>query len=184
MTEVVSAMFEDKDSEAAVDWLRENGAPLESITVISPASMETTANPVTEEGQGPAETRDGERVDDDNEGPVTDVRTDSVAGAGAILGFAAAATPGAGPFLGSGAQHNTIGVTGAAAAAGGALVGAVGGSVARRLSLHGVKEEDAKRYAEEIGRGMTYVGVDVDKSELSRAQVEKVFKEFGGKSLH
>ena len=133
-TTVRHAMFDDHASATrAISGLRDNGVADEHISVIG--------------------RHDGDLVETDADGAVAEkiggIASKGAAGAGigALLGVAALAIPGVGPFVGAGAIS-------AAAAGGaattGAVVGGLAGGLAGALEDHGIPEEDAKYYEDNL----------------------------------
>lgn len=171
---VVSAVFRDaNDAQRAVDWLRGNGVPESSISVVSRRGDDYDAS--------------GDLSHDTDEAAdnAADAGKGALAGAGigatvgALFGLAAFAIPGIGPFITAGALANALGAAGGAAAAG-AIVGGSSGALAGALSNWGLNEAEAKHYAGEVERGGTYVGVDLSQAHMSRDTVMDAFRRFNG----
>lgn len=80
--------------------------------------------------------------------------------AGFLVGISALVLPGIGPIVGAGVLASTLVGAGVGAAAGG-LVGA--------LAEHGVPEEDARGYEEQVRRGSILLTVHADTDEEARA---------------
>ena len=167
MGNIVSAVFSDRaDAENAVNWLRQNGASEDAITVVSQQEGQTEVSGGAEDSASDA----GKRA-------MTGAAVG--AGVGALFGLAALAIPGIGPFITAGALANALGVTGGAVASG-AIVGGTSGGLAGALSGWGVSEDDAKHYASEVENGGTYVGIEVSQGGLQADQVRGAFQRFNG----
>lgn len=100
-------------------------------------------------------------------------------GIGALLGVAALAIPGVGPFVGAGAI--------AAAAVGGAAVtgtavGAAAGALAGALEDHGVHKDDAAYYEKRLNDGGVFVSVDTAGTTLTRQQANEILTRAEGHS--
>lgn len=89
--------------------------------------------------------------------------------AGLLVGMAALAVPGVGPFLAAGPL---------AGALGGLLAGSAAGGIIGALSTIGVPEQHARTYAARIEQGHTFVSVRTD--EISCDLVERVLLAHGG----
>lgn len=171
----VTAIFDNRqDAERAIDWLRGQGVPNDSISVIAGSG----------DGNYSAGTADRTNVDDD---PGSDAArgagTGALAGAGvgALFGLAAALIPGIGPFVTAGALATWLGSATAGAAVSGAIVGGTSGAVAGALSKWGLDQADADYYGGEIERGGTFLAVDLDSTTLTRAEILDAFRGFGGR---
>jgi Heat induced stress protein YflT domain len=171
----VSAVFDDhRDAEKAVNWLRDKGVPNENISVLARTPSET---------EKIAERAGVQQVAKDAGSDVArGAGTGLAAGAavGAIFELAAAAIPGAGPFLVAGALAKTLGIMGGGAAAG-AIVGGTSGLIAGALTKWGLDKADADYYAREVERGATFIAVDLDGTPLTRSEVEDAFRRFHGR---
>ncbi|HEY6916532.1 MAG TPA: hypothetical protein VI381_02725, partial [Allosphingosinicella sp.] len=98
---------------------------------------------------------------------------------GAGLGIAALAIPGVGPLAAAGAiAASAI----PEAAAIGAAVGAIGGTLNEVLTKHGVSEEDAHYYGEHLKNGGVFVSVDTSDGGISRDRAEDILYRYGGHS--
>jgi hypothetical protein len=171
----VTAVFDDRnDAERAIDWLRSQGVPNDSISVMARDTRSTA---------GMAERTGAERVDDD---PGSDMARGAGtglaagAGVGALFGLAAAMIPGIGPFITAGALANALGAAGGGAVAG-AIVGGTSGAIAGALAKWGLDKADADYYGGEIEKGATFVAVDLTGTRLSRDEVESAFRRFNGR---
>ncbi|MDQ3074233.1 MAG: low temperature-induced protein [Pseudomonadota bacterium] len=161
---LASAVFDTQnEAERAVSQLRGAGVDDSAISVIAQQDGKNTVS----DGSG-AET-------------ATDVvgKTALGAGAGTLLGIAALAIPGVGPFLAAGAIAS-VAVPGAALT--GAAVGAVAGGVAGLLSDHGVDRDDADYYEERINSGGVFVSVEATGDGLSAHAVRDILYANGGHS--
>jgi hypothetical protein len=98
---------------------------------------------------------------------------------GTLLGVAALAIPGVGPFAAAGAI--AAGAIPEAAAIG-AGVGATAGGVSGLLSKHGVSDEDAGYYEDRIKQGGYFVSVDSTNSGGSIEDAREILYRNGGHS--
>ena len=174
---IISAVFDDRgDAERAIDWLRDNGVPEGSISVVS------------RQQEGYAATGDmaNELDEDDAGGDAADAGKGALVGAGvgagvgALFGLAAAAIPGIGPFITAGALANALGATGGLAAAG-AIVGGSSGALAGALSHYGMNEAESRYYANEVEGGSTLVTADLHNTMLSADTVRDAFRRYNGR---
>jgi hypothetical protein len=173
MANIVSAVFDDRnDAERAVDWLRDNGVAETAVSIVGRHEGAYTDTGYRDE------TDDDDTAEEVGKGTLTGVGVG--AGVGAIFGLAAAAIPGIGPFITAGALANVLGAAGGAAVAG-ATVGAASGGLAGALASWGVSENESRYYAGEVERGGTYVGVDLDRTTISRDTVMDAFRRYGGR---
>jgi len=101
------------------------------------------------------------------------------AGAGTILGVAALAIPGVGPFVAAGAIAQAA-IGGAAAT--GAVAGAVAGGIAGALQEHGVDKVDAEYYERELEVGRVVVLVECDDDDVRNAAYHESLYSTGGRS--
>ena len=101
------------------------------------------------------------------------------AGIGTLLGVAALAIPGVGPFVAAGAIAEAA-VGGAALT--GAAVGAAGGGIAGALEDHGIPEGDAKYYSEHMDHGGTLVTVNDTTGQHGTAPSDMLYKYNGHSS--
>jgi hypothetical protein len=93
--------------------------------------------------------------------------------AGWLVGISALAIPGIGPIVGAGIIGTTLAGAGIGAAAGG-LIGALG--------AHGVPEEDARGYEEEVRQGSVLLTVHA-RSEAQVEEASAIFGSHGGRSV-
>lgn len=165
---VKSAVFDRYvEAENAVKNLRVGGVQADHISIIA-----------REDGETKAVDGDGDEVTTD---AVKDIAGKAAVGAavGALLGVAAMAIPGVGPFVAAGAI--------AQAAAGGAAisgtaVGAAAGGIAGALSDHGVSSEDSEYYAKRLDHGGTLVTVDANASDVDDLKIADLLFSAGGHS--
>lgn len=165
MKRVVAIFDSRRDAEQAVDWLRSQQAPAESISVLSPKEpQDTTPSPA------PAETAEAQE-----EVPAPDIAvgagTGMAAGAavGALFGLVAIGVAGFGPFVTAGALA-------------GAAFGGATGALASLLQKWGLENAEAEYYGGEVERGGTMVAVDLNGTGLKSDEVEAAFKRFNGRS--
>jgi len=137
-------MFDDHTSATtAIKTLRDNGVHDDHISVLG--------------------RHDGEIVEEDMAGNVAEkaggIASKAAAGAGigALLGVAALAIPGVGPFVAAGAIAQTA-IGGAALT--GTAAGAVAGGLAGALEDHGIGEDDARYYEDNLTGDRTLVTYD------------------------
>ena len=161
---VISAVFDNQaDAQRAVAKLRGAGVQDSEISVIARSEGEQA---VTTDGGGEE---------------VKDVVGSAAlgAGAGTLLGIAALAIPGVGPFIAAGAIASAA-IPGAALT--GAALGAAAGGVVGLLKDHGVSEEDAAYYESSINQGGVFVSVDASEGSLDRQSAEEILYNNGGHS--
>lgn len=162
---IISAVFDNQaDAQRAVTQLRGAGVQDSEISVIAQAEGEQA---VTTDGAG-------EEVAKDVIGTAA-----LGAGAGTLLGIAALAIPGVGPFVAAGAIASAA-IPGAALT--GAAIGAAAGGVAGLLKDHGVSDDDAAYYENSIGQGGVFVSVDASEGSLDRQTAEDILYRSGGHS--
>jgi hypothetical protein len=181
MANIVSAVFDtERDAQNAVDWLRNSGVADSAISIARGHDGEagSKGGAATLERPG-ASSEAAEDAGDMGKGLLAG--TGIGAGVGALFGLAAAAIPGAGPFIAAGALANALGVTGGAAVAG-AVVGAASGGIASALAHYGLNEAESNYYAGEIEQGGTFVGVDLDRAAVDRATVLEAFRRYNGRT--
>lgn len=161
--EIVSAVFDSQvHAQTALTELRLRGFDESSISLI--AQQDGTAS----------------QVEDSREAVTDVIRTTAFgAGAGSLLGIAALAIPGVGPFVAAGAIAASA-VPGAAMS--GAAVGAAIGGVAGILTAHGVDKGDAHYYQERITTGGIFVSVDTSNAHLRADEVRDILFTAGGQS--
>ena len=167
MTQIASAIFDSHaEAERAVSELRAAGVSDGALSIIAQHDGKTTTR-----------TGDGEITDDDHRNLLRGILGGGALGAG--LGIAALAIPGVGPLAAAGAIAASA-VPEAAAI--GAVVGAVGGSLNETLKKHGVDEDDAAYYDERIRGGSVFVSVDSDGSDVDTATAREILYRNGGHS--
>ncbi len=161
---LVSAVFDNQsEAERAVSQLRSAGADDSAVSLIA-------------QRDGRATTTDGSGSEE-----ATDVigKTALGAGAGTLLGIAALAIPGVGPFIAAGA------IAGAAipgAALTGAAIGAAAGGLTGLLTDHGVDENDAAYYEERVNNGGVFVSVDTNNAGIDARTARDILFNAGGHS--
>lgn len=138
--ERVTAIFDEmSDAEAAVAELRDEGIEDERIGIL-------TRHPK------------GESPDSDRDAAIRGAEVG--AGAGAVMGIAAAFIPGVGPFVTAGVLTSWLGSVAGGATAG-AAVGGASGTLAGILEERAeYPSEEAEAYAEAIESGGVLVTVD------------------------
>ena len=166
-TTPVSAVFDSHaEAERAVSELRSMGARDSDLSVIAHHGGTTT----TRSG-------DGEITDEHHRNVLRGILGGGALGAG--LGIAALAIPGVGPFAAAGAIAASA-VPEAAAI--GAAVGAIGGTLNEVLTKHGVSKEDADYYSSHMKDGGVFVSVDPTASGLDPERARDVLYRYGGHS--
>ena len=165
---LISAVFDDRaEAERAVMDLRAAGVPDSALSVI--ARHEGASG-----DYGDADTTE---VKEKGEGLLKGALAGG--GIGALLGIAALAIPGVGPFAAAGAIAATAVPEAAAIGAG---VGALAGGLSGLLAKHGVDEEDAKYYEERINGGGIFLSVNAQESGLGADQLRDILRRNGGHS--
>ncbi|MEO7366037.1 MAG: hypothetical protein ABIW03_06935 [Sphingomicrobium sp.] len=161
---IASAVFDSRDqAQAALTDLRSAGFTDSAISVVG-AGDEGSSTTGSLDGStalgDDSINRDAGTNSDEAKGDV--VKGAAIgAGTGALLGIAALAIPGVGPFVAAGAIAASA-IPAAAAIGGGA--GLAAGSVAGLLSDHGVDGEDSSYYEERLNQGGIFVSVQADAS--------------------
>ena len=160
---IVSAVFDSRsEAEVAVSELRTAGVNDSAISVIAQ--------------------EDGKNISSDGNGEENDTGgfiagTLAGAGVGTLLGIAALAIPGVGPFVAAGAIASSA-IPGAALT--GAAIGAVGGGLTKMLTDHGVGDDDATYYEERINNGSVFVSVDTSDAIMSSDIASQILSRNGG----
>lgn len=161
---VASAVFDNQsDAQRAVDALRSAGVDSDAISVIARSDGETT---VTDGA--------GEEAAKDVVGKAA-----LGGGIGALLGVAALAIPGVGPFVAAGAIAQAA-IGGAALT--GTAVGAAAGGLAGALEDHGVDKADAGYYNDRLNDGGIFVSVDAVRGGQSASEISDILYRNGGHS--
>jgi len=162
-----SALFDNETlAQGAVDTLIHAGLDKDKISMVKK--------------------HEGETVVTDGEGDLQGSTAASVAGkaaigagAGTILGIAALAIPGVGPFVAAGAIAQAA-IGGAAVT--GAVAGAVAGGIAGALQRHGIEQADAEFYERELSAGRVLLIVDVDAEVTETLTYLDILRSEGGYS--
>lgn len=158
----VSAIFDDySQAEQAVTQLRSAGVTDRAISIIA----REDGHNVEKDGAGEEQTKD------------VVGKAALGAGAGALLGIAALAIPGVGPFVAAGVVAEAA-VGGAAVT--GTAIGAAAGGIVGLLTNHGVSEDEAPHYEERLNQGGIFVSVDAASSGLSSDQLRDILFGAGG----
>lgn len=158
----VSAIFDNQtQAEQAVAQLRSAGVTDSAISVIA-----------RENGKNVATDGAGEEQASDVVGKAA-----LGAGAGALLGIAALAIPGVGPFVAAGVIAEAA-IGGAAIT--GTAIGAAAGGIVGLLTSHGVDKDDASHYEDRLNQGGIFVSVDAASAGLTSEQVRDVLFGAGG----
>jgi uncharacterized membrane protein len=165
---IISAVFDDRsEAEAAINELRSAGAETDKLSIIGRDEGQTSVR------DGTGEVAHGDATSDTVKGAL------GGAGIGALLGVAALAIPGVGPFVAAGAIASSA-IPGAAAIGAGA--GALAGGLTGLLKDHGVNDEDAGYYEDRINSGGIFVSVDTDDGPVSLEQAREILTRNGGHS--
>ena len=158
----VSAIFDDySHAEQAVAQLRSAGVNDSAISVVARENGKNVAT----DGAGDEQTSD------------VVGKAALGAGAGALLGIAALAIPGVGPFVAAGVIAEAA-IGGAAIT--GTAVGAAAGGLIGLLTKHGISDDDAPHYQTRMNDGGIFVSVDASSSGLSSQQVRDIMSGAGG----
>lgn len=159
-----SAVFDNHDAaDRAVRDLKAAGANNDNISIVAREDGETT----TTDGSGKEAVKDV-------------VGKGALGGGiGALLGVAALAIPGVGPFIGAGAIASAA-VGGAALT--GTAIGVAAGAIAGALEDHGVSKADSEYYEDHLNKGGIFVSVDTTDSSMTVAQANDVLSRAGGHS--
>ncbi len=161
---IISAVFDDRSqAERAITELRAAGVSDAAISLIAQQDGKNT----TTDGSGTEEA-----VDFAGKVAVG-------AGVGTLLGIAALAIPGVGPFVAAGAIAASA-IPGAAIT--GAAIGGAAGGLAKVLGDHGVSDEDATYYEGHVNNGGVFVSVDAAASAASEDMVRDILYRSGGHS--
>ncbi len=164
MTTLASAVFDShSQAERAVADLRSAGVADSAISMVA-------------QHDGTNSTTDGSGAE-----TATDVvgKTAAGAGIGTLLGIAALAIPGVGPFVAAGA---IAAAAVPAAALTGAALGAAAGGLSSVFSDYGVSREDADYYETHVGQGGVFVAVDSNNSSIRADAVQDILIRNGGHS--
>ncbi|WP_373488099.1 hypothetical protein [Blastomonas sp.] len=161
---IVSSVFDSREeAERAMMELRSAGVQDNAISIIAQQDGKHTAT----DGSGEEEASD------------VIGKTALGAGVGALLGIAALAIPGVGPFIAAGAIAEAA-VGGAAIT--GTAIGAAAGGLTSLLSNHGVSSEDAGYFEERINQGGVFVSVDTSTAGISAEAASDILYRAGGHS--
>ena len=161
---LVSAVFDTRtEAERAVTELRSAGLSDDAISIVAQHDGTTT----TTDGAG----------DESTQGFIG--KTAAGAGVGTLLGIAALAIPGVGPFVAAGAIASAAIP---AAAVTGAALGAAAGGLTALLTSHGVSDEDAAYYEGRIADGGVFVSADTSDADLTSTDAGDILYRHGGHS--
>lgn len=164
MAGTVSAMFDSrKEAQRAIAELRESGASDNALSVVTRGGGERSAGTSGDS-------------DDDHGNILRGILGGGALGAG--LGVAALAIPGVGPLVAAGAIAASA-VPGAMAI--GAAAGAAAGTLNEALNEHGVSDEDAAYYGENMGENGVLVTVTSD-AGINPATAQEILSRNGGHS--
>lgn len=167
MAQLVSAMFDTHtDAERAVSALRQAGVRDDALSVVAHHGGTTT----TRSG-------DGEITHEHHRSVLRGILGGGALGAG--LGIAALAIPGVGPLAAAGAIAASAAPEAAALGAG---IGALGGTMNEVLTKHGVSKEDASYYGDRLKDGGVFVSVDTTDAGLDSTTAHAILHQNGGHS--
>ncbi len=162
---VISAVFDTRgEAERAVTDLRAAGIQDSAISIVARHDGEHTT---TTDGAG-------DEVAKDVVGTAA-----AGAGIGALLGIAALAIPGVGPFVAAGAIAQAA-IGGAALT--GTAIGAAAGGLAGAFEDHGVSREDSVYYQDRVDQGGTFVSVDTSAAGIDAERASDMLYRAGGHS--
>ena len=168
MNQIVSAVFHSHaGAQRAVSELRSAGVRDSALSVIARRDS----------GSGDYGDANKEEAKDKGEGLVKGAL--GGAGIGALLGIAALAIPGVGPFAAAGAIAASAIPEAVAIGAG---AGALTGGLVGMLTKHGVSEEDARYYETSINSGGVFVSVDTSDAGIDAETARDILYRFGGHS--
>lgn len=163
---MASAVFDtNAEAQRAVDELRSAGISNDAISIVARHDGDTH----TTDGAG-------EEVAKDVVGKAA-----LGSGIGALLGVAALAIPGVGPFVAAGAI-SSLAVGGAAVT--GTAIGAAAGGLAGALEDHGVGEANAAYYDDHVNKGGVFVSVDTGIGGVSADRANEILYQAGGHSAN
>lgn len=164
-SQLASAIFDSQaEAQRAVAELRGAGVPDGALSVLTQRDGVTTTSDV-----------DGEITDEDHGSVLRGILGGGALGAG--LGVAALAIPGVGPLVAAGAIAASA-LPGAMAI--GAAAGAAAGTLNETLVKHGVDENDAAYYGDNLGRGGVLVSVDTSAGAVSSEAASDILHSNGG----
>lgn len=167
MAQIVSAMFDThEEAEQAVSALRQAGASDGAMSVVAHHGGTTT----TRSG-------DGEITDEHHRNVLRGILGGGALGAG--LGIAALAIPGVGPLAAAGAIAASAAPEAAALGAG---IGALGGTMNEVLTKHGVSKEDASYYGDRLKSGGVFVSFDPQADGIDADTARTILYRHGGHS--
>lgn len=163
---IASAVFDtNAEAQRAVDDLRAAGVSNDAISIVARHDGETH----TTDGAGEEAAKD------------VVGKAALGGGIGALLGVAALAIPGVGPFVAAGSIASAA-VGGAALT--GTAVGAAAGGLAGALEDHGVGEANAAYYDEHVNNGGVFVSVDTGIGGPSADDANEILYRAGGHSAN
>jgi hypothetical protein len=169
MTKTILGIFTNKsDVEAAITKLREDGFPVEDISLIMKDRNE--AGQLNESTQTTIA-----------EGTASGTATGAILGG--LAGLASAVIPGIGALFIGGPIATALGLTGAAAAtASGAVTGAIAGGILGALTSIGLPREEAVYYEDQIRHGAILLAVPV-RSLRQEGYVSNIFDEYNASDV-
>lgn len=179
-TTTVAAVFDTHaTTERAIADLRAAGVPDSALSVIGRdgATTDATVDGAVEDTAHSDSLVTGGPADDTVESKPVARGLIGGAALGSLLGVAALAIPGVGPFLAAGAIASAA-VPGAMGA--GALIGAGGFGLREALKHHGMHDEEAAYYEEHLTEGRVLLAVDVATSGLETADISDIMERAGG----
>ena len=171
MKTMTAALFDDQErARKAVIDLRDAGVPDLAITLVGRDGETATAS----------EGADADRFigSDGDQRLTTDGENHTLRGVigggalGALLGVAALAIPGVGPFFAAGALATALGT--------GTILGAGAGGLREVLVQNGMDDEDAGYYEKGLHDGGVLVSVDLAASNHDTASIDRILMQNGG----
>ncbi len=176
-TKTVSAVFDSHASaERAIADLRDAGVPDAALSVLGREEASVEQGVIDGTGHSDSVVTGGPADDTIESKPVARGLLGGAA-LGSLLGVAALAIPGVGPFVAAGAIASTA-IPGAMGA--GALIGAGAGGLREALMHHGMHDEEATYYEEHLTEGRILVAVDAETSGMDPNDLADILERAGG----
>lgn len=180
-TRTVSAIFDTHaGAERAIADLRAAGVPDAALSVLGREDASVHDGAIDGTGHSDSPVTGGPADDTIESKPVARGLLGGAA-LGTLLGVAALAIPGVGPFVAAGAI-GTAAIPGAMGA--GALIGAGAGGLREALMHHGMHDEEASYYEEHLTEGRVLVTVDAATSGIEHGDVADILERAGGHNVH
>jgi len=178
-TKTVAAVFDTHaTTERAIADLRAAGVPDSALSVIGRDGLTETDGVATGDAHSDSLVTGGPADDTIESKPVARGLLGGAA-LGSLLGVAALAIPGVGPFIAAGAIASAA-IPGAMAT--GALIGAGAGGLREALNHHGMHDEEAAYFEEHLTEGRVLLAVDVATSGIETADIADIMERAGGRN--